>query len=212
MNETEESKEQGAKASETTAPEPRPAGFWDQVKAAPIWVKIVVPLVLLVLLIGILGSGENPDDGDGGAVAVAEAADRPGDSEEIERLESELEAVTAERDALRDELDTLKAEIKEEKKELKKRERDLDRRESDVVEAEVRAVMSTITDGVWEVGSDIEPGTYRAPGGSMCYWATLGSADTSDMTNNSFGGSNQTVQLSGGWFETSDCGEWEKIK
>jgi hypothetical protein len=29
---------------------------------------------------------------------------------------------------------------------------------------------SKITDGAWRVGSDVEPGTYGAPGGDMCYW------------------------------------------
>ncbi|MGI8707275.1 MAG: hypothetical protein ACR2LG_03590, partial [Actinomycetota bacterium] len=70
---------------------------------------------------------------------------------------------------------------------------------------------SSFGDGIWQVGSDITPGTYRAPAGASCYWAQLGSANNNDIVNNGGFSANQTVTLSSGWFETSDCGQWRKI-
>ena len=57
---------------------------------------------------------------------------------------------------------------------------------------------STISaDGVYVVGRDIPSGTYHTSGGSQCYYATLGSTDTSNiMDNNNFNGP-ETVDVSG---------------
>ena len=35
----------------------------------------------------------------------------------------------------------------------------------------------TIAPGTWKVGTDVRPGTYRAQGGSDCYWETRTSPD-----------------------------------
>ncbi len=74
-----------------------------------------------------------------------------------------------------------------------------------------RVKNSTISEGTWQIGVDIEPGTYRARGGSLCYWAILNSLDNFDIANNGGFTANQTVQLTSGWFESRDCGEWQKI-
>lgn len=72
---------------------------------------------------------------------------------------------------------------------------------------------SVVGDGTWEVGKDIQPGTYRAAGGDGCYWAILNGPPTGDHNNIEENGgftSNVVVTLSEGqWFETSDCGEWK---
>jgi hypothetical protein len=84
-------------------------------------------------------------------------------------------------------------------------------------EAEQQAAQSTIEgDGTWLVGEDFAAGTYRADAGEGCYWARLTSAHAGDaldnIIENGIGGGSQTVTLAEGeWFETADCGEWEKI-
>lgn len=101
------------------------------------------------------------------------------------------------------------------------REEELDTRESELqawedeltgMEADVAA--NAITSGIWTVGVDIEPGTYRAEDvSSDCYWAILESGSNgSDIVDNDIpGGGNPTVILEEGWdFESSDCGEWIK--
>jgi hypothetical protein len=56
---------------------------------------------------------------------------------------------------------------------------------------------STISaDGVYVVGKDIPAGTYHTSGGAQCYYATLGSTDTSNiLDNNNFNGP-ETVDVS----------------
>jgi hypothetical protein len=56
---------------------------------------------------------------------------------------------------------------------------------------------STINeDGVYVVGKDIPAGTYHTSGGAQCYYATLGSTDTSNiLDNNNFNGP-ETVDVS----------------
>lgn len=57
---------------------------------------------------------------------------------------------------------------------------------------------STISqDGVYVVGKDIPAGVYHTTGGGQCYYATLGSTDTSNiLDNNNFNGP-ETVDVSG---------------
>jgi hypothetical protein len=58
---------------------------------------------------------------------------------------------------------------------------------------------------------DFTPGTYRAPAGGGCYWALLGSADTEDIINNGGFNKNQTLTIDSPYFETSDCGTWQRL-
>ncbi len=91
------------------------------------------------------------------------------------------------------------------------RERKLDKREAKITATEAIQERNTIPDGIWKVGTDFDVGTYRAEGGSGCYWALLNSADTSDIVNNGGFSANQTLTIDSAWFETQDCGEWRKI-
>lgn len=68
-------------------------------------------------------------------------------------------------------------------------------------------------DGTFEVGVDIEPGTYvaQASPGSKCYWARLSSSTGRDniIDNNiSEGQSIVTISASDAFFETSRCNGW----
>jgi hypothetical protein len=71
---------------------------------------------------------------------------------------------------------------------------------------------SSIEEGTWEVGKDIRPGTYKASGGSGCYWAILNGPPTGDHDNIEDNGGftkHVVVTLSEGqWFETNGCGTW----
>jgi hypothetical protein len=90
-------------------------------------------------------------------------------------------------------------------------------RERQAREAAERAAQGTIDgDGTWHVGEDFAAGTYRADAGEGCYWARLQSAHGGDsldnIVENGLGGGAQTVTLAEGeWFETADCGQWQKI-
>lgn len=84
--------------------------------------------------------------------------------------------------------------------------------------AEPAAPAGSFSDGVYVVGEDIEPGTYKTAGPDssvfpMCYWARL--KDTSGdfasiITNgNPQGQATVTIKSSDGAFETRGC-EWTK--
>lgn len=101
---------------------------------------------------------------------------------------------------------------------LKKREKRLEARAADVRQAtaelrseQERIQQTSIRDGIWQVGVDIEPGLYRSQGGANCYWALLRSADTQAIINNGGFAPNQTLRIDSPWFQTNDCGRWTKL-
>ncbi len=88
-------------------------------------------------------------------------------------------------------------------------------REEAVTGAEKTKAANTIGDGTWTVGTDIEPGTYRAAAdvGSSCYWGiyATGSNGSNIIDNDLPGGGRPSVALSAGQdFKSSRCGKWEK--
>ena len=64
-------------------------------------------------------------------------------------------------------------------------------------------------DGVYVVGKDIKAGTWHTSGGSQCYYATLNSTNTSDISdNNNFDGP-ETVNVNGAFaFQISGGCSW----
>jgi hypothetical protein len=77
-----------------------------------------------------------------------------------------------------------------------------------VLEGQVQS--STISgDGVYVVGKDIKAGTWHTGGGSQCYFATLNSTDTNDISdNNNFDGP-ETVNVDGAFaFQISGGCSW----
>lgn len=147
------------------------------------------------------------------------------DNEELVGLQADLQAAHAENASLQDEIEAVQQQVesaeevaeqqqeaaRELRERLEARAARLRERMRKIAAEEQRIETSTISDGIWQVGVDIQPGLYRAPAGTGCYWALLGSADTADIINNGGFGPNQTVQIDSPWFETRDCGEWKKI-
>jgi len=70
---------------------------------------------------------------------------------------------------------------------------------------------SISTDGTYQVGVDIVPGTYRTAGGSSCYWARLSSLSTNDIIDNNNSSGPQVVGIlpSDKAFLTERCGAWQ---
>lgn len=67
---------------------------------------------------------------------------------------------------------------------------------------------ASITEGTWEIGAEVKPGTYKTTATAHCYWARLSSFDTSDIIDNgnlnpgahgvlSIKNTDKAVQLSG---------------
>lgn len=68
-------------------------------------------------------------------------------------------------------------------------------------------------DGMYRVWIDIPMGRYRNAGGKSCYWARLGSLDTSDIIDSKKTSSPQeiTIRASDTAFLTQNCGTWEMV-
>ncbi|MGO4597743.1 hypothetical protein [Terrabacter sp. 2RAF25] len=75
---------------------------------------------------------------------------------------------------------------------------------------------SSISEGSWEVGTDIKPGKYRTDGRvTNCYWAiTRGGSNGQDIiANDNVSGGRPTVTLKKGQqFESNRCGDWSLVK
>lgn len=87
-------------------------------------------------------------------------------------------------------------------------------REVAVSKTEDQIAANTISEGIWTVGVDIKPGTYRTKESPYdCYWAiyTSGTNQGDIIQNDLVDGGRPTVTLKEGQdFETSGCGEWIK--
>lgn len=83
------------------------------------------------------------------------------------------------------------------------------------VTVEPKAKSSFPGDGTYQVGVDIEPGTYVSgpPDRGNCYWARLsGSNGFGDIlaNNNSSGQSVVTIAKTDKFFESSGCSDWRQ--
>jgi hypothetical protein len=139
--------------------------------------------------------------------AEQEVADR---LEELQSKQNELSAVREEGSGLAEEVARLEDRVAELESKL------ADAREEAQATAPPKpGPKRIITDGVWKVGEEIAPGTYRAPRGGGCYWARLSgfSGDLDDIIANGGFSRNQTITIasSDAGFETNGCGDWTRI-
>ncbi|KAA0024782.1 hypothetical protein [Antrihabitans cavernicola] len=99
------------------------------------------------------------------------------------------------------------------KQQLDQREAGLASREQALLPKEQAAAKYTIRgDGIFLVGKDINPGTYRNTGNKGCYWqrssGTSGSLDEILANGNESGPAVVTIQASDVAFTTKRCGTW----
>jgi hypothetical protein len=70
---------------------------------------------------------------------------------------------------------------------------------------------TSIGEGTYQIGVDVQPGTYYTSGDGSCYYAILNSTDTNDIATNDLGAGPKLATLNPGkWFETSGCPDWVK--
>lgn len=86
------------------------------------------------------------------------------------------------------------------------------RRERAVGIVEREIARNTIPgDGVYRVGQDMKPGTYRTTGGTTtpCYWSINADANGANIIQNNIGEGPALVTVSEGqFFETTRCQDW----
>ncbi len=75
---------------------------------------------------------------------------------------------------------------------------------------------TTISDGVWLVGSQVEPGTYSNAGGEWCYWTRLRSfnGQLTAIIANGISPAPQivTIRPSDIGFGSQGCGIWIRLR
>ncbi len=171
-----------------------------------------------------------------GGVAFGTALPDPKTSDAYTTLLGEKETVEIERDAalssyasVKGKYDSLQSGITGRESKVSARETEVGKadaavktaeaavkaREEAVTGAEKAKAANTVSDGTWTVGSDIEPGTYKAVAavGSTCYWGIYRSGSNGgDIIENDIpGGGRPVVTLSPGQdFNSTRCGKWEK--
>lgn len=133
-------------------------------------------------------------------------------SEQLGAQSSDLDDRQAEIDTQSSDLDEREAELDERADELQERADELDERDDALTETEDEIAENTIPgSGIYLVGEDIQPGTYRSEG-STCYWARLSgtSGEFNDIiaNDNVEGTAYVSIAASDVAFETSRCGEW----
>jgi len=142
-------------------------------------------------------------------VGVGVATSDPTASAEYKELREERDTLQERVVAARDEARVAANEVADREWELDKRSGELDTREKGIADREAavtaveqRIAATSIRNGMWTVGVDVEPGTYRTaePVSSQCYWGIYRSGSNgSDIVENDIViGGFPTVTLSEG--------------
>lgn len=208
-------------AEEPTAPAPGsdgPAG-----KERPKWMIPAIAALAGSLVVGaIVGIYAEGKMQDWQAHSAAIAVQRDDAETRLEAVEASVTTLTAERDSARADAEAAEARaaaaeaaLAEKVAELQAREAKVTEREEAVAATEQRVADTTITEGTWTVGRDIEAGTYVTQDtvSSSCYWAIYRSGTNGDdiIQNDIVTGGRPTVTLKSGQdFTTTRCGSWVK--
>ena len=123
-----------------------------------------------------------------------------------ERLQLQS-AQTAAKNAMSTALSQVKAQYRSRLASVQSLQRQLQREQGVVQKSTISA------DGVYVVGKDIPPGIYHTAGGAaQCYYATLGSTDTSNILDNNIFIGPDTADISGAYaFQIQGGCTWAKI-
>ncbi|MDQ1105439.1 hypothetical protein [Nocardioides zeae] len=133
--------------------------------------------------------------------------------EDLADAEEDLETIAGDVPARETAVEAAEAELVEREAALTAAEDAVTERESAVGLVEDRIAANTFDgDGIYVVGDDIQPGTYRSEGGDYCYWERLSglSGEFDDLIANDNVTGPAIVSISPGdaAFSTNRCGTW----
>ncbi|MBM4693765.1 hypothetical protein GS434_08605 [Rhodococcus hoagii] len=136
--------------------------------------------------------------------------------ERAKSVEAREQAVAQQEKGLKERTDSENAALDDRKTQLDRQSADLARRESELLPKEREAAKNTIKgDGIFLVGRDINPGTYRNSGTSSCYWqrssGTSGDFDEILANGNESGPAVVTIQPGDVAFTSKRCGTWTLV-
>ena len=135
--------------------------------------------------------------------------------EQRDRALAAAEAAESRAQARIDAADSRQEQLAQRQSELDTREAAVAAREAAVTGAEQQAAANQVGDGIWTVGRDIEPGTYRTIDAvtDTCYWGIYrsGSNGADIIENDIVTGGFPTVTLTDGQdFNSNRCGTWAR--
>lgn len=161
---------------------------------------------------GIMAAVSDPTQSEEYAAQVKRLADA---RETIQAREARNDELADQVTEAEDEMNAAKDAAAEDRAELDERERDVEAREAAVTATEQQIAARSIGTGIWTVGVDVEPGTYRVDEAltGYCYWGIYTSGTNGDdiLENDGPTGGFPTVTLSVGQdFENSGCGTFVK--
>ncbi len=149
-----------------------------QPKSGPAWYrKHWVQLVAVGLVgLGIGGASGSGSASDADARATAAQSQVASAQDEAQAANARAQAAEVQASVAggkaADAKAAAEAKLKAQQVVLDQRSAALDDREKKISGAEVTAKANTFAgDGVYIVGQDIQPGTYKSSGGELCYWA-----------------------------------------
>lgn len=203
-------------------PAPAAAGPPSRKLGWPFWVAAAAAAVFLVaaVVVGATGAATREDlQADLDQVtaerdaALADVEDTEADAEEQVAAAQEEADQTVE-DA-QDQLDNRASRLDDREAGIVDREAELDDQAAYLEELIGATEASQFGDGVFLVGTDIQPGRYRNEGGGSCYWARLSgvSGDFSEILANDNVSGQAVVDIASSdvAFESVRCGTWTKI-
>lgn len=199
-------------------PAPPPKGTPKQAWYRRTWVIGLTAVVLGVVLgAAVAGSGPTISPEARKQIDAARAAQHKALAERDQARGAQQQA-ESERDQARDELNAAQGDLTTRKAALDKRKSDLDVREKKITDAEKAAKANSFGgDGIYLVGTDIQPGTYKAgpsPSGN-CYTEVdrnLNDDLNSIMSNNNTSGPVVLqVPSSAKSIKVSGCADFHKI-
>ncbi|MGH3519343.1 MAG: hypothetical protein ACRDQ7_18370 [Haloechinothrix sp.] len=184
------------------------------------WPWVVGIIAAFFVGIGVGAGGADPeslvDEHPIVAARLAELDERDGELERraVELAEQEVSGASGVRQR-EDDAASREKELDSRAAELDERESALDERQADLTAEEDAIAANTVPgSGIFVVGEDIEPGTYKTSGSSLCYYARLrdtsGDFDSIITNANVDGPATVTISSSDGAFETSGCADWVK--
>lgn len=194
------------------------------------WANRYVAAALLALLALAVGAaagwsaGRNSDKPKNELAAAHRqiAADRAAAQAGINRDEAAARAeISRQQDEAQSTLDDLRGQaadarstVRDEKAKVASERSRLSKLEGQISGAKATIAANTVPGtGTFVVGSDIQPGTYRADASPGCYWARLSSLDTSDIVDNDNADGPVVIQIlpSDKALETDGCSDFHKV-
>ncbi len=139
-------------------------------------------------------------------------------SADLTDTKDDLAQITEDRNTLQAHADDVQLRedgLKDREAAVQKREDDVKAREDAATTAEQRVAKNSFGAGTFQVGADIEPGTYHTDGARSCYWARLsgggGTLDDIIANDNVEGPATVVIDGSDWGFQNSRCGTWTKV-